>query len=541
MTKLVQRGQSAAATLLVPSIVLLALAVALLAVALFPASGLAAEEEGGGPNPPELSFPQAPLDFGKATLGTETNTVAVTVHNAGTTAAAIDKVTVEGADSGDFKLNGSSCGWLEPGQDCSAWVSFAPGSLGAKAADLVVQPKEFPAQTMPIAGTGVAAQIGFAPGSHDFGIQRVNRGEGSASFQLANGGEASVQLGSVGIGGKDTNNFWTSGGDCWNGRWLAPGETCNVQVGFNPWDTVAYEAELQAQANGAAAVAPLTGTGGRAQVEPGSNPTGFGAITVGAKGPVQTILFTNLGNLPGNFFIGIVAGGDAGSFELLDESCSAAPVAPAATCVAHVRFAPQGAGPKLARLALFGDDDGGTMALLSGEGAAPAVTLAPSGFDFGTVAAGAKSAAHDFAVRNDGGTDLELDRVALAGADLDQFALAGDECSGATLAPGDQCLVRVRFAPDGAGAKSARLRVSGPPGAFVAELSGSGGEPVDDGGLHRADGSGPGASAAGDERSGDFRPSRRRGHRRFARGDSVASVSGRALRRTDIRARTIPR
>ncbi len=540
MTKLTQRGQSAAASLLVPSIVLLALAVALLAIALFPASGLAAEE-GGGPLSPELSFPQAPLEFGKTTVGTESTMVMVTVHNAGTVPATIDKVTVEGADAGDFKLGGSNCGWLEPGQDCSASISFVPGSLGAKETTMVVALKEFPAQTTPVTGTAVAPQLAFNPGSHDFGIQRVNRGEASAYFQLANIGEAGVQLGGVGIGGKDTNNFWTGSNDCWNGRWLNPGETCNVQVGFNPWDTVAYEAELQAQASGSTFLATLAGTGGRAMVEPGSNPTDFGAVAVGTAGPVQTILFTNHGNLPGNFFIGIVAGGDAGSFRLLDESCSTAPVPPAGTCTAHVRFAPQGPGPKLARFALFGDDDGGTMALLSGEGIAPAVTLAPSSFDFGTVAAGAKSASETFAVRNDGSTALDLDSATIVGTDLDQFAPAGDECSGTTLAPGGSCLVRVRFTPDSTGAKLARLRVSGEAGSFAAELSGNAGErAVANGTGNGAPAHGPGALPGGAP-GGDPRFGKRRGHRRFARGDAVASVRGRALGRADIRGRTISR
>jgi hypothetical protein len=544
MTKLAQRGHSAAASLLVPSIVLLALAIALLAIAMFPASGRAAEE-GGGPGPilPELSFPQAPLDFGKATVETETTQVLVTVHNAGTIPAAVDKVTLEGADSGDFKLSGSNCGSLEPGQDCTAWVAFAPGALGVRATSLVVQLKEFPAQTMPISGTGVAPQLAFAPGSYDFGIQRVNRGESSANFQIVNTGEAAVQLGSLGIGGKDSNNFWTNGGDCWGGRWLAVGETCNVQVGFNPWDAIPYAAALQAQAAGATFAATLTGTGGRAMVEPGSNPTEFGAVTVGTMGPVQTIVFTNHGNLPGNFFIGIVAGGDAGSFRLLDESCSATPVPPAGTCSAHVRFTPQGAGPKLARFALFGDDDGGTMALLSGEGVAPAVTPAPSSFDFGAIAAGAKSTAHAFAIRNDGSTALDLDSATIVGADLDQFALAGDECTGATLAPGAECLVHVRFTPDSAGAKSARLRVSGEAGAFTAELSGTASDRAEaaSGKPFAGEGfdAGPAGPSGAPGQPGPWR--QHRGHRRFARGDTVSSVRGRALRRADIRARTISR
>ena len=539
MTKLAERGQSAAASLLVPSIVLLALAVALLAIALFPASGLAAEEEeGGGPIPtPELSFPQAPLDFGKTTVGTESSTVTVTVHNAGTIPAPIEKVTIEGTDSGDFKFNGSSCGWLEPGQDCAVWVTFAPGSLGAKGALVVVQPKESPLQTMPISGTGVAPQFAFTPGSYDFGIQRINESR-STNFQLTNSGEAFAYIGSLGTAGPNSSNFWINSGDCWNGRRLDPGESCNLQVNFNAWDAVSYQAQVQANVAGSTFSADVSGTGGRPMLEADANPVGFGSATVGTETAVKTIVLTNNGNLAGAFFIAVVAGGDSGSFQLLDENCTGEPIQPAGTCTAHIRFAPRGPGAKVARFALFGDGEGGTMVMLSGEGAAAAVTLAPSAFDFGTAEVESRSAAHAFAVRNEGDAPLTLDGVALAGVDPDQFVLAGDACSGATLAPGAECLVRARFAPESNGAKAATLRVHGPAGTFTAALAGTGVE-----GEDRADAvrGGPAASSAAGGQPGS-RPWRHRARRhRFSRGDAVASARGRAPRRADLRARTIPR
>jgi hypothetical protein len=149
------------------------LLLALFSFALLPAAAMA--EEGEGPQLPvaELTFSPEPLDFGKTTVGTETAMVAVNVHNAGSIIAPIDQVKIEGPDSGDFKSNGSNCGWLEPGQDCTAWVAFMPGSTGAKTAFLVVQPKEMPAVSAPLAGTGVAPQLTFTPGAYDFGIQRI--------------------------------------------------------------------------------------------------------------------------------------------------------------------------------------------------------------------------------------------------------------------------------------------------------------------------------------------------------------------------------
>ena len=471
MTKLAQRGRNAAASSLAPYLALLALAAALLLTAVFPASGLAAEE-GEGPTP-DLSFSSPELDLGKATPGTETAATVVDVSNLGASAVAIDKVTLEGGEAGDFKLTGSNCGWLEPGHSCSAWVSFMPSATGVRQTALVVQPKEAPAASLPVSGSGVAAQISFTPGSHDFGIQRTNE-SASSWFQLSNSGEAFVQVGSTGIGGPDSGNFWVNNSDCWSGRRLEPGESCNLQVNFNAWDMVAYAAELQASANGGTATAALAGTGGRAMLEPDAQPLELGDVGVGTVGAVRAIVLTNNGNFPGAFFIAVVAGGDSGSFELLDESCTGGMVMPGATCVAHVRFQPQSAGPKLARLAMFGDGDGGTMVMLSGNGVAPAVTLAPESHDFGELARGEKSSASAFAVRNDGSAPLALGGVAIVGADLDQFALGGDDCSETTLAPGAECLVRVRFAPDSAGAKAAKLRIGSAGGSFVAALSGTG-------------------------------------------------------------------
>ena len=219
-------------------------------------------------------------------------------------------------------------------------------------------------------GSPPAPQLAFTPGNYDFGIQRVNRGEASANFQLTNVGTAETQLGGIGIGGQNPSNFWTNGGDCTPGRLLQPGESCNVGVGFNPWDPVPYEAELQAYVSGATFSATLSGHGGRAIVEPTESPAEFGAVAVGAPGAVREIEFVNHGNMPGGFFIAVIASGSIGSFELLDENCTGALLDPEESCTAEVRFEPQSAGPKLARLALFGDDDGGTMVELRGEGLA---------------------------------------------------------------------------------------------------------------------------------------------------------------------------
>lgn len=519
MTALVRWGRNGAGSLPVSSLALLALAAALLAAGLFPAAGRA--EEGGGPpaEAPRLSFPQAPLDLGKVTIGTESTAVTVTVHNSGTVPASINKVTLEGGDAGEFKLSGSNCGWLESGQDCTVNVAISPGSTGLKQTEVAVVLNEFPAQSMAVSAVAVPAQIAYTPGFHDFGIQRTNEST-STLFQLTNTGEAFIQVGSTGIGGRDTGNFGTESSDCWNGRRLEPGESCNVRVYFNAWNAVEYEAELQAYANGATASAALTGTGGSANLEPEANPIALGDATVGGAGSVHTIYLANTGNIAGGYFIGVIAGGDAGSFELLDETCTGRMLAPGDTCVAHVRLAPLSVGLKVARLAFFGDGEGGTLVQIEGNGTAPALSLLPEAWDFGPLAAASRGEVRGFAVRNDSADPLDLGAVALTGADPDQFVVSGDECSDSTLASGAECLVRVRFAPDSVGAKTAKLRVESDAGFLVSRL---GGEGVAGPGVS---GTGQAGASGAASTSGTTTPSPRSNHRRgrrhrFSRGDAI--------------------
>ena len=504
--------------------VLSLLALALAALVL-PASSLAAP---GGGVPLVISPPA--LSFGKTTVGNQSQGKEVDLYNEAEEEVAIEKVAIEGEDAPAFYLNNNcyAVGWFG---HCGLWLTFAPNSAGEKHASLVITFKDGrPAQSVELSGTAVEPQLTFSPSSYDFGLQRVYESR-NTYLQLTNSGEADVQVNNLEISA-GSGSFWTGNSDCWSHP-LQPGESCNVEVDFSPQDAVAYTAQLRASANGYGFSADLSGEGGRAVIDATPNPVQFGPTTVGTTSEIQTIELTNSGNIPAGFFIGIVAGGDSASFQLLSENCTGAELMPSASCTARVRFRPQDAGPKAAYMAFFGDNDGGAMVALRGEGIAPAVTLAPAAFDFGSQAAATKSEAHAFAVRNDGTASLDLGTVAIVGADLDQFALAGDECTGETLAPGAECQVRVRFAPDSAGAKAAKLRVGSDSGAFVATLAGVG--------------TGAAASpvASWDGSSGQPgpppRPWRQARHLRFVRGKTLSLGKLGRHRRIRVRANTIPR
>ncbi|HWC07678.1 MAG TPA: choice-of-anchor D domain-containing protein, partial [Solirubrobacterales bacterium] len=204
----------------------------------------------------------------------------------------------------------------------------------------------------------------FGPPAHDFGIVRVNRESAAAFMQVPNSGEAPVQVVDFDVQG-DTSVFSHGSSSC--SLLLAPGQSCSVQVYFSPYDQVDYQAELRASTGGEYFSATLSGRGGRSVIGPASNPVDFGAATVGSK-VVKTITLTNSGDLPGAFFIAVIAGGDVGSFRLLSESCTMIELQPAGSCTVRVRFEPQEPGPLSARFAMFGDSDDGTMVFLEGAG-----------------------------------------------------------------------------------------------------------------------------------------------------------------------------
>lgn len=512
-----------------PVLVLLALALA--AVAL-PASALAAPEEGNGTLSPAVS----PIVLPPTTINNQSPTQTVSLGYSGEGEVSVNKVTIEGADAGEFFVNGSNCGNLADGQSCEAWIGTKPGgTVGEKHAFLTVVYNGLrPADQFEVGYQAVPAELEFTPSSYDFGLARANRETLFENFEVTNSGEGAVGFNYVDFEGPGENSFWTDNGGstCW-GTNLAPGQSCSLRVAFSPQQRAAFTAEMNVFVNGVGEVAgsaTVSGEGGGATVAAAENPVGFGTASAGTFGTVRTITLENTGNMSEGFFIGVIAGGDAGSFELIGEHCTLNELQPGQSCTAQVRFHPTAPGSFAAHLAFFGDGEGGVLIQLEGEGVFGVGGITPGSFDFGPQATRTRSASHAFALSNAGSVPLDFDHVSIGGADVDQFVVAGDGCSGETLAPGGECQVRVRFAPDSAGVKHALLRVYGSAPAVVAALSGTGTEPqtaasVDTGPVGQpALGQAAGPAPA-------YKALKRVRHRRFGRNATITAPAGATARR----------
>ena len=91
--------------------------------------------------------------------------------------------------------------------------------------------------------------------------------------------------------------------------------------------------------------------------------------------------------------------------------------------------------------------------------------------DFGVRPVGTRTPVVSLAIANNSESDVRISKVAIAGADADDFTVVSSTCE--TLAPNAVCTIEARFAPRAVGARSARLVVSGGKSLEVA-LAGKG-------------------------------------------------------------------
>lgn len=195
----------------------------------------------------------------------------------------------------------------------------------------------------------------------------------------------------------------------------------------------------------------------------------YGSVAIGTKGE-KSFLVKNDGS--GSLVLGTLtlAGTNPDQFVIAAalDLCSGKTLAPGQSCTVVARFKPKTPGIKAAKLWIPSNDpDESTVKIaLGGNGVAgataPEITLTPASSNFGAIALGVK-VVQDITVKNEGTADLLLGTATLSivTGSVGEFEVpaAKDLCSGATLAPGQACTIRVKLVATSAGAKAATLSI----------------------------------------------------------------------------------
>ena len=168
-----------------------------------------------------------PLAFGGQVISTTSPAQAVTLSNTGGAALTGIAPTITGTNSGSYAIGTgpAACGaTLAAASNCNFWLTFSPNAAGSLPATLSVADNASPSpQTVSLTGTAVvfSSNVGTAEAPQPVTVYIATGGTTSAINVLTQGA---------------ANQDFTMmpGGTCATGTTYTAGQSCSVNIGFDP-------------------------------------------------------------------------------------------------------------------------------------------------------------------------------------------------------------------------------------------------------------------------------------------------------------------
>ncbi|RMH23021.1 MAG: choice-of-anchor D domain-containing protein [Acidobacteria bacterium] len=418
------------------------------------------------PDPPLLVLSAPLLDFGSVRLGSTSPPLTLTVENRGERPLELGPLAVAGDAAADVRLVAEDCSGrvLDPGETCIVRAVLEPTARGRRLAELRIA-GELPAspRRVPLIGDGIAPRASVEPREIDFGEHTVGHAAPPAAVVVRNLGTSPLRVEALVFEGLAAGDFALHDDRC-SAAPLAPLASCRLELVFVPTAAGRRQARawLRSDAPEGLPAIELAGQGlaPAARLTADAASLDLGAQALGEAGPPRTLTLTNAGTAPLTVTSVEVVGAASSRFAVDAAACTAAPLAPQAACTLAVTFRPDRQGPAAATLRIHHDAAGSPHEVpLSGLGLAPGIRVRPPVLELGEVPVGSRGGAVAAVIENTGLAPLRIASAIPAGDDARAFEIAGDGCSGRTLAPETRCEIAVRLRPRRGGSYRGELVV----------------------------------------------------------------------------------
>jgi hypothetical protein len=304
------------------------------------------------------------------------------------------------------------------------------------------------------------------PTSLSFSSQVAGTTSASQAVTLTNNQSVALSVTSIAFSGTNSSDFAETD-NCVGS--VAAGASCSIYVTFTPTAAGSRTGTLTIANNlsGSPMPVPLTGTGVAATRVASLSVSSltFTNQMVGLTSPAQSITLTNTGNSTLTVSGLAFTGTNASEFAETDDCGSS--VAAGASCTINVTFAPTTTGTRAGTLSVTDNATSPASpqtAALTGTAipSAPIVNLSSTSIVFPNQALNTASAPQTVTLHNAGAAILNIQTVALAGANSGDFAIAsGSTCiNGASVAPNVSCVFQLTFTPTALGTRSATVGIT---------------------------------------------------------------------------------
>lgn len=430
---------------------------------------------------PPVQFSPLSLNFQTVPEGATSAVQTLTITNMGSTTATISYLTIgipfqfdNGAEttcnlSGPFTLVASA--------SCVVGVTFTPTSIGAVGGTVSLLTNTGISVSASLSGTGAATILNFAPSTVTFGATLLGQAAPSITVLASNVGDYAAFITGVSITGQTYTEFTEAPGtqSCLSGPLMAGTGTCQIVVSFTPavlagtgLRTATMTVSYNFGFGPLTATIPLAGNGTAPNTFFTPTPLTFGSEPVGTESSPSTVYLLNDGTAPLTISnsAGSIAltGANSGDFTIQSSNCPVSPTTIAVSngCSVNVTFTPSAAGQRTAALQ-FTDNNGAVngstqTVTLTGNGAAPLVSLVGGPVIFGNQQLGTTSGPATVSLTNLGGAPLTITNVALGGADPLDFTLTQTCPINPTQLPQyGTCSDTITFTPMAVGTRTATL------------------------------------------------------------------------------------